>query len=269
MPTLAMPLFVTPLDVILRMQLDKELSGIEDTVASGIVGAQLHVQRMIDSKLVRQSQDCMYQLFSDAFSGIQPGGAFRLEVPSGFIRRDTPVLITASDDISMTGATPFGTFDAVDMTAVKIEYDRGYILIGSGDNTNCFVRVRCDTGFEDGTSPYPTTGISAYDPDVEFAVGDQVVFGGVVYTCKVAAGVGVDPTNISRWVKTYVPIEQLPEDLYEAIMAMVPVIFDSSQTTNRAKEALEQYKKANDHSNLLLSNYIRTKGFTFRPIWSS
>ena len=64
MARMSMPLFVDPQDVILRMQLSPDLTGIEDVVSSGIIAAQLHVERVIDGKLARQSQNCGF--FIDA-----------------------------------------------------------------------------------------------------------------------------------------------------------------------------------------------------------
>ena len=96
-----MPLFVDPQDVILRMQLSPDLTGIEDVVTSGIIAAQLHVERVIDGKLARQSQNCGFFIDAEAFSGIAPGGLYRLEVPSGLVRQDVPQVVTSSNGRSM------------------------------------------------------------------------------------------------------------------------------------------------------------------------
>lgn len=225
-PTLSMPLFVSPADVILRMQLSSELTGIDDVVSSGIIGAQLHIQRIISGKLERQSQDCVFFLDSEAFSGLQPGGVFRLEIPSGFIRRDTPVVV-ASSGVATTDSEvgPFAEFTAIDAGASKVLYEQGYVLV-SPLYKDCYIRVQCDTGFEPGTN-YDTSSPPAL-----------------------------------------IPMEQIPVELYEAVMSLVPVVFNSGQTTNRSAEAESQYKTLSDHAALLLQGFMRTKGFTFRPIWS-
>lgn len=279
MPSLSMPLFVSPEDVILRMQLGSELTGVNEVISSGIIGAQLHVQRIIDGKLSRQSQDCMFHVMSDAFSGIQSGGAFRLEVPSGFIRRDTPVVLTYS-----TEGTPFGTFEEIDSDYVKVDYDRGYILLSkdymlsyldteTDAPVESYVRVQCDTGFENGLTPWPITGLEQYDYLESYTVGDLVKYNDRAWRCIVTKSVAsppelaYPPTDLMHWAIAYVPMEQIPVELYEAVMAMVPVIFDISQTTNRNSEAKNQYERAADHAALLLQPYVRTMGFSFRPMW--
>jgi hypothetical protein len=261
-----MPLFVSPADVILRMQLSAELTGLEEVVASGIIGAQLHVERLLGCKLQRQSQDCQYYIDGDAFSGITPGGVFRLELPSGFMRRDTNVVVTATESDQLNTIGPFDAFAAVDTDYLRIDHDRGYILMDAASFANSYVRVRCDTGFEDGTTPYPLTGIDAYDDEATYAVGDRVVYAGVVYTCLVATEPGDSPTDLLFWARTFVPMDQIPMALYEAIMALVPLAFNSSQTTTRSNEAQQQYKVATDHASMLLQSYIRTRGFSFRPV---
>ena len=81
-PALSMPLYVSPSDVILRMQLNAALDGVIQVVSQAIMSAELMVQGLLDGNFIRQSQDCMFQLDSQAFSGIQPGGLFRVELPA-------------------------------------------------------------------------------------------------------------------------------------------------------------------------------------------
>lgn len=267
MPSLSMPLFVNPDDVILRMQLSAELTGINEVVSSGIIGAQLHVQRVLDGKFSRQSQNCMFHLLNDSFSGIQPGGVFRLEIPSGFIRRDTAVVVSYS-----TNDTPFGDFEVISTSEYKVDYDRGYILL-SAEYGNSYVSVQCATGFEDGTTPWPIVDVGAYDSAVEYAVDQKVVYNGAVWECIATKYVespiadAFPPSDLLHWSLSYVPMEAIPVELYEAILSMVPVIFDAAQTTNRNAEAESQYKKAADHAGLLMQPFMRTMGFSFRPVW--
>jgi hypothetical protein len=255
-----MPLFVSTKDVVLRMQLSAELAGINDVVENGIIGAQLHVERVLGSKLVRQSLDCKFHLDADAFSGIQPGGMFRIEMPSGFIRTDKTVLITVTTDSKV-----FGTYSLADGSLLTIDYKRGYILMDASKFANQYVRVECDTGFEDGTRPYPTAGLPDYDADTLYVAGDRVQSNGVSFECVIAT-VGVPPEAVTKWKKLYVAMEALPVEVYEAVLSMVPVIFDASQTTNRNAEAVDQYKKSTDHAILVLQPYTRVKGFSYRSI---
>lgn len=268
MPSLSMPLFVRPADVILRMQLGSELSGLTEVLESGIIGAQLHLQRITGSKLQRRSHDCYYFLDKDAFSGIQPGGLFRLELPSGCVRLDTPVVLTASSvQTSQTG--PFLTYTAMDPTLVRVDYDRGYVLVDAPTYANCYVRVQCDTGFEDGTRPWPVEGVSAYDPETPYTVGMKVVANESVWRCIAVYSPPVAPPDLTGWEPLYVEMEQIPIEFYEAIMGLVPMVFNASQVTNRNEEAEKQYTTNADHAALLLQPYVRTKGFSFRPLWTS
>lgn len=260
MPALTMPLFVSPADVILRMQLSPDLTGIEEVVASGIIGAQLHLQRIIDGRLCRQTQKARYFVDAESFSGIAPNGTYRLEIPSGFVRTDTPVVITASNP----NAGPFEDQGEADSTLFHIDYPRGYIHLDAQTYENCHIRVQCDTGFEDGTAPLPLTGVADYVATTQYAVGDIVASSGVAYQCTVVPPAGTAPTNQMFWAPAYVPMESIPNEIYEAIIALVPMVFNSQQTSSRSDDAQKMYQTATDHAELLLQPYVRTKGFTFR-----
>jgi hypothetical protein len=151
MATQSMPLFVDPQEVILRLQLDSNLTGITDVIASGIIGAQLHVERIISGQLARQVQDARYYVDSESFSGIAPNGTYRLEIPSGFVRSDVPVLITSS----LPNAAYFEDLTDADMSMVRIEAPRGYVHLDQDTFSDCHVRVQCETGFDVGEAiPY-------------------------------------------------------------------------------------------------------------------
>jgi hypothetical protein len=74
------------------------------------------------------------------------------------------------------------------------------------------------------------------------------------------------PTIAGYWVLAIVPMDPIPDAIYEAIMALVPMVFNANQTTNSSKEAKAQYQVLTDHANLLLQPFTRTQGFTFRGI---
>jgi hypothetical protein len=61
-------------------------------------------------------------------------------------------------------------------------------------------------------------------------------------------------------------MEPIPNAIYEAIMSLVPMVFNAQQSTNRSDKAKEQYQTLTDHANVLLQPYMRTQGFTFRSI---
>lgn len=200
-----MPLFVKPEDVMTRLQLDPELAGITDVITSGIIGAQLHVQRICSGLLPRQVQDARYFIDSMSFSSIAPNGTYRVEIPSGFVRMDVPVMITAS----ASGAGPFEDLTEVDMGLVRLEAPRGYLHLDGNTFGDCHVRVQCETGF---------------DAD-----------------------------------------EEIPNDVYEAIMSLIPMIFESAPTTGGTTQKAMMRHQPTDPAFMLLQPYIRTKGFSFRP----
>ena len=72
-----------------------------------------------------------------------------------------------------------------------------------------------------------------------------------------------DPTNWTLVVQTP---EQVPNDIYEAIMALVAPTFDSSQVTNRSQEEQPQAQKGFDRAKALALPYMRIMGFAFRPV---
>lgn len=257
---LAMPLFVDPQDVILRMQLSPDLTGVEDVVSSGIMSAQLHVERVIDGKLSRQKQDCRFFIDSQAFSGIAPGGLYRLEVPSGLIRQDVVQTVSFSNE-----GGPFTAHAAIDSGLMKFDYNRGYLYVDAATYGDSYIRIQCDTGFEDGTRPVPVDGLPLYTPGTNYVPGDVVAYNGKAFEC-IAAVTGTAPPDAAYWKVAYVPQEPVPPAIYEAIMSLVPMVFNAQQTTNRSDEAKNQYVTLTDHANLLLQPYVRTQGFTFRSI---
>lgn len=259
-----MPLFVDPQDVILRMGLSPDLSGIVDVVTSGIIAAQLHVERIIDGKLARQSQRCGYYIDDQAFSGIAPGGLYRLEVPSGLVREEVPQVVEVSDG-SVYG--PFSdTYDLIDPLLMKFDYPRGYLYVDAQSYGGHHVKIQCDTGYEDGTRPLPIEGVTEFAAETQYTEGDHVVYNAVAYVCIALPPIGTLPTDAAFWSPAYVPQEPIPNAIYEAIMSLVPMVFNAQQTTNRSDEAQNQYRTLTDHANLLLQPYARTQGFTFRSI---
>jgi hypothetical protein len=271
-----LPLFVSPESVIERMQLTANLEGMRDVVADAIQGAISQVEGLLGCTIVRKSQDCMYYLDGDAFSGIQPNGVFKLEVPSGLIRKDTPVVVSYSgslgNDLGISIISPdldgpFGDTILADPAYHRVNYDRGIILMDARRYRDRYVRVQCDTGYEPGTNPLPITGLPVYDPATTYNQGDKVAYNTVAYEAIVQS-TGNLPTNVTYWKPSLIPMEMIPNELYEAIVSYVPSVFDAAQATNRNQQAQPLYKIAQDRAQVLLKGYIRMEGFMFRPIWS-
>jgi hypothetical protein len=174
MPQLSMPLFVNPADVILRMQLDSTLEGTEAVVESAIIAAQLHIQGVIGGDLLQQQQDSLFYCDSDAFSALQPGGFFRLELPSGWIRQDSAITINFGNvwQLSDAQTAPSGSY--------TVDFDRGYVLMDSRMYADKYVQVICTTGFNPSVAtptlplvPVPSFSGSPipYADDLQFTVG--------------------------------------------------------------------------------------------------
>jgi hypothetical protein len=256
---LTVPLLIDPNDVILRMQVNASLDGVLEVITSAIAGAQLAVQALIDGSLAFQARTNLFFLDSEAFSGLQPGGFFRLEIPSGFIRTDTPVVITFDDTWTLANA------EVADPTLYSIDYLRGYILMDAVTYADQYVQVACTTGFNASVPTPAFTGpATTYDPTVSYLAGAAVMAAGMTYVC-IAPTTNNTPPNVLFWTPVQLGPEVIPSPVYEAIMSYVPTIFDASQTTNRNQEAQAQYKKAGDHAMMLLKPFMRLKGFSFRP----
>ena len=315
MPMLTVPLFVTPEDVIERMQLNPDLDGMRDIVLSALVGAQIKIESLLGYTLEIKAQDCIFQLDSESFSSMQPGGVYRLELPGGFIRNDIPFAMTVGDDWKLTN------LETADVGDFKTDSTRGYVLVdatGEGDESyhDSYVRIQCTTGFYpcvpnspatvwayngsyvegdwvgDGINPtlykciqdnvgallsdatcwsIPTA--SPWDDTVTYVIGDFVSDLGVLYLCLVSNLDSKPPSPISggnfpspNWATMAFGAEEIPSPIYEAIMSYVGSVLDIGQTTNRSDQAEKQYKKATDHANLILRQYLRLKGFSFRPL---
>lgn len=226
--SIASSIFVLPATITSRMQINSDLEGVNDVILSAIVGSQLHVETVLESRLSLQSWDCKYFLDQYAFSSMQPGGVYTLEIPSNFIRKDSAFTITVGSTWQMNDAV------VIPNTDYSVNYDRGmvYIAANSGSSLysvsngypssydNRYIEIKCTTGFKSG-----------------------------------------DPNDLDT-----TPPEVIPDWLQEAIIAYVGVIFDTSQTTNRDNQASAIYKKSGDHAMAILSPYLRKRGFVFRPI---
>lgn len=134
-------LFVTVTSVVNRMQINESLEGLTDVVNSALTGAHLHVASAMGSGLDLYTQDCKYYLDADAFSGIQAGGVYRLEVPAYFIRSDRPIVLTASENWKVLNGSVLSS------ALFEVQYEKGQILI---DPTLAgkYLRVQCTTGFD-------------------------------------------------------------------------------------------------------------------------
>ncbi len=206
-------IFVQPAKVLMRMQINTDLVGVTDVLISALVGAQLHIQSLLDSKFEVQDYSADFFLDSDAFSAIQPNGLYRVELPTGFVREDSDFTLIYDTDWR------FSTAQVIPSTDYKLDAIRGRVLV---------------------------------DPQY----GD--------YYLRAAFTAGYTPGDPADLEST--PPESIPDWLEEAIISYVGIVLDVSQTTNRAGNAMLQYKRAGDHALSIIAPYLRNRGFSFRHI---
>jgi hypothetical protein len=258
---LIIPSFVSVEDVANRMQLDMTLAGVEDAVTRGIQAAQLHIEGLLHGHLVAQARNDIYFLDSEAFSSMQPGGRYRLQIRSGFVRQDPPVTITFGSDWKLSD------IETADPVQYEIDYARGFIHMDSETYGNSYVRIGCTTGFlANVPTPAFTTTPAAYDPAITYQVGDTVILGGITYIANIITTGNVPLNDIVHWTPVAFGTETVPDAIAEAIMSFVPSMMNASQTSNMSAEVKNQYDIMADHAILILAPYYRMGGFTFRPL---
>lgn len=238
----SMSIFVDPQRVLTRLQVQPAMLGVQDVIVSALVGAQKHIESILDTQLGNTPWDITYWLDRDAHSGIHPGGQYRMYLPSGFVRSDTPIQLWWDSDWRMTN------MQLINPVNYRIDYLRGMIYLDEyyyandpvylnsstryqtpNTHNSYYVRVTCSTGFNQG----------------------------------VLAGLPSDPSQ--PWPDAYLP-EAIPDWLEESIISYVGIVLDVSQTTNNAPQAKDQYKRAGDHAVAILSPYIRKRGMTYLPM---
>lgn len=125
-----------------RMQMNLQIGEVAAVLTSAIQGAQAQIEGVMMTSLGYQTHSRLYYLDVDAFSGIQPGGAFRLEAPSYFIRQSDSLTLTAGDGMSLENAA------LIPETEYFVDYEKGQILLNSKYYKDKFVRLQCSTGFK-------------------------------------------------------------------------------------------------------------------------
>lgn len=222
-------------DVVARMQINSELAGAAEVVQSAIQGAQLHLESVLTSVFNRNVVSAVFFADSEAFSGMQPDGYYRLELPTAFVRSDVPPIVSVGTSFDLSDQVPLPT------NSYRFDKIRGYLLLQA--------KIQRPTS---AVGQNNAAGQTSFVDDMYVQVQYESGFTGIVQNNAVSP-----PTQTTA-------AEDIPSWLYEAIMSYVPVIFDSSQVTNRNQEAQAQYKKAGDHAVALLSPYMRNLGFSFR-----
>jgi hypothetical protein len=232
-------IYVHPKRVLVRLQVNPELKGVDDVLLSAISGAQLHIASILDSRFDLQTWDCVYYLDSEAFSGLRPNGQYRLEIPSGFVRRDQPLTVGWDTDWRMPNEQPVPSSD------YRLDYVRGLLYIDAGQVSS----VPKVIGFDWANSQSSQYG----------GYGERHI--------HVQCTTGFKETDIDDLEDK--PKDPLPDWTEEAIISYVGVVLDVSQTTNRQQTASALYKRAGDHAMSIIAPYNRRKGLTFRPLYTN
>jgi hypothetical protein len=229
-------IFVHPKRVLTRLQVNPDLKGVDDVLLSAISGAQLHIASILDSRFEIRLWDVVYYLDSEAFSGIRPNGQYRMEIPSGFVRKDQPLVLGWDTDWRMPNERPVPTVD------YRVDYERGLLYIDAGQVSSLPVIVGYD---------WANSQSSQY-----CGYGERYI--------HVKCTTGFKETDIDDFDDH--PKDPLPDWTEEAIISYVGVVLDVSQTANRQQTASALYKRAGDHAMSIIAPYNRRKGLTFRPL---
>jgi hypothetical protein len=184
-------LFLPVVKVITRMQLNEDLEGISEVLNSAIVGAQLHIESVLGTKLLARAHNCKYFLDSDAFSGLQPDGRYCLEVPSYFVRTDTPLLLTYGYKWNST------IEGVVDMTSAEVDHEKGHIYVDAnfGDK---YVQIQCSTGFipETREEAYGAETITPAEPLPDWLEESILSYVGVIMDVSQTTNRNADAASI-------------------------------------------------------------------------
>lgn len=263
-----MPLFVDPETLIERMQLDSGTTGVLPEVTKALFRSQIFVEMKLGGALTRRSWRSMFYLDPEAFSGIQPGGMFRLELSSSLLRKDTAPVVSCSSVQEPDALNPFAPLDAADPAKYQIDYPRGFVLMDAREFGGRYVKVEYDTGLEPGTNPAPITGLPLYGPGTTYQAGESVNLNGVSWTAEQEA-LGIEPSDSNpSWSRTLVPQEEPPANIAEAILGYAPTILDAQASKDRESERVTKFDQADSFLQDLLEPYRRACGFSFRPLWS-
>lgn len=153
------PLLVSVDKLKERMVISSELLGVEAPLESAIRASQLRVAAFFDSQLSEGSYEDIFFLDADAFSGLQPGGLFRLFLKNAFVSGAPSLFYGESWGVTTTLLDPaLYTVDAI----------RGLIYVDSKTMRDKYVRVIYTAGFAEGATlpDWLTESILAYAPVV-------------------------------------------------------------------------------------------------------
>jgi hypothetical protein len=146
-----------------RMAINPDLVGVDPPIESAIRAAQLRVEAFFDSPLSLATTVDTFFLDSEAFSGVQPGGLFRL-----FLNR---AFLSAAPTLTFGGGwnSTYGEVPPLDYTC---DLTRGIVYVDAMSYRDVYVTVSYSSGYSDigQIPPYIKEAILAYSPII-FNIG--------------------------------------------------------------------------------------------------
>lgn len=156
-------LFVKVDAVKQRMAINPELEGVDEAVESAVRAAQLRIESEYDSKLGRLSNADTFHLDAESFSGLQPGGMFRLMLRNAFVFVDPthPLVVKSGDKWNLCS-------DVVDPSLYEIDLLRGILKVDADALQDKYVKVEYTSGFESASQvpDWVAEAILGYTPVV-------------------------------------------------------------------------------------------------------
>lgn len=155
-------LFITAAAVKQRMAINPDLAEVNPAVESAIRAAQLRIESEYDSKLNRLVNTDVFFLDSESFSGVRPGGVFRLQLKNAFVLEDS-----SNPFVVKSGSTWNEQGSVLSASEYQLDSERGVLLVDGG-HADAFIRVEYTSGFSDTseTLDWVAEAILGYTPVV-------------------------------------------------------------------------------------------------------
>lgn len=159
---MASTLFITADAVKQRMAINPELAEVNPAVESAIRAAQLRIESEYDSKLDRSQNSDVFFLDAESFSGVRPGGVFRLQLKNAFVFVDSsnPFVVKSGSKWN----SPEGELSP---SEYSLDAERGILLVDEG-YAEKHIFVEYTSGFLDAaeTLDWVAEAILGYAPVV-------------------------------------------------------------------------------------------------------
>lgn len=134
-------LLITVAESKARMAIAANLTEIDPGVESAIRASQIRIASEYGSELhKRTDNDDVFFLDVDSFSGMQPGGVFKLQLSNAFVDKTSLQLTYGGSWDNCSNPMPDGAF--------QIDEVRGIVLVDAGSMKDLYVQVKYTSGFD-------------------------------------------------------------------------------------------------------------------------